>query len=76
MAIDLLRNGDSTMTEGLQPAIATLRRDISTMIRLVDACSAFQRGLALRMGGAPTNYDASGKTVGGGDTQQIHGVTG
>jgi hypothetical protein len=76
MAIDLLRKGDSAMTKGLQPAIASLRRDISTMIRLVDACSAFQRGLSVRMGGALPNYDASGKTVGAADTPPAHGVMG
>lgn len=75
-AIDLLRKGDAGMTRGLQPAIASLRRDISTMIRLVDACSAFRRGLALRTDGALTNYDASGNTVGAADTQPVHGVMG
>ena len=60
MAVDLLRNGDSTMTSGLQSAIASLRRDISMMLRVVDACSAFHRGMALRLGGALPAYDASG----------------
>jgi hypothetical protein len=76
MAIGLLRKGDSTMTSGLQPAIASLRRDISTMIRLVDACSAFHRGMSLRLGGALPAYDASGKTVGEPNTLPAHGVVG
>ena len=50
IAIDLLRNGDSSTTNELRPAIASLRRDISTMIRLVDACSAFHRGMSLAPG--------------------------
>ncbi|MGA3040329.1 MAG: hypothetical protein ABSF54_05990 [Bryobacteraceae bacterium] len=76
MAIDLLRNGDSTMTSGLQPAIASLRRDISTMIRLVDACSAFHRRTLLREVGALPPYDASGKTVGAPYVPPAGGVIG
>jgi hypothetical protein len=76
MAIDMLRNGDSTMTRNLQPAIAGLRRDISTLIRLVDACSAFHRGVALRHGSALPAYDSSGKAVGESDSWSAQGVLG
>lgn len=76
LAIDLLRSGDAKMTIGLQPAIVALRRDISTMIRLVDACSAFRRGISFRLGGTPPAYDASGKTVGEPEGVPAHGVTG
>jgi hypothetical protein len=76
MAIDLLRNGDLTVTGRLQPAIASLRRDISTMVRLVDACSAFNRGLTLRLGAALPPYDATGKTVGDVGADSVHGVVG
>jgi len=76
VAIDLLRNGDSTMATGLQPLISGLRRDISTMIRLVDACSAFRRGMALRHGVALSAYDASGKAVGEPVGLSAHGVVG
>ena len=40
--------------------LTTLQQDSQGMTRLVDACSAFQRGLALRLGHADPNYDASG----------------
>jgi hypothetical protein len=76
MAIDLLRNGDSTMARSPQPAIAGLRRDISTMIRLVDASSAFQRGRALRHGSALPAYDAAGKAVGEPHSWAAQGVVG
>ncbi len=74
-AIDLLREGDPSMNEGFQPAIENLRHDISSMIRLVDACSAFRRGMALRKGLALPAYDASGQTVSE-DSPAAHGVTG
>lgn len=77
IAIDLLRNGDSSTTNELRPAIASLRRDISTMIHLVDACSAFHRGMSLRRGGVvPPAYDASGKTIKEPDVLAAPGVLG
>lgn len=76
MAIDLLRKGDPAMSRGLQPAIANLRRDISTMIRLVNASAAFRRGLALRHGAALSAYDASGQVVGDPDALTPQGVLG
>jgi len=76
MAIDLLCNGDSSANRSLQPAIVSLRRDISTMIRLVDACSAFHRRTLLREVGALPPYDASGKTVGAPYVPPAGGVIG
>jgi hypothetical protein len=76
MAIDLLCNGDSSANRSLQPAIVSLRRDISTMVRLVDACSAFRRGISSGQGGALPVYDASGKTVREPDILPAHGVIG
>jgi len=76
LAIELLRNGDTTMANGLQPSIASLRRDISTMTRLVDACSAFHRGLSLRLGGALPAYDASGMPVKEPEIRPAHGLVG
>lgn len=76
VAIDLLRNGDSNMTMDLQPVIAKLRRDISTMIRLVDASAAFHRGISIRLGGPLPVYDASGKTVAEAGIPPAGGVTG
>lgn len=43
--------------------MAALRRDANRLVRLVDACSAFQRGLILRAGGAAQEYDASGEIL-------------
>ena len=76
MGIDLLRNGASTMTNDFQPMIVALRRDISMMVRLVDACSAFHRGLALRRGGVAPAYDATGRTIGDPGGLPPHGVIG
>ena len=46
---------------GARRALADLKRDAAGMTRVVDACSAFQREVALRMGKADPNYDASGQ---------------
>lgn len=42
-------------------ALADLKHDTVRMTRLVDACAAFQRNLALRLGHADPNYNASGQ---------------
>ena len=76
MAIDLLVSGTSIVTCDLQPKIASLRSDISSMIRLVDACSAFHRGLLLRGGGLTPAYDASGEIVTESENVPIPGVLG
>ena len=75
-AIDLLRAGVSDMTSDFQPSIVSLRRDISTMVRLVDACAAFHRGLSPRAAGIAPAYDASGQTVGEHDSVPAQGVLG
>ena len=62
-AVDLLSQGKAGAANGLQPAILGLRRDISAMSRLVDACAAIHRGLTLRVVGALPPYDASGQTA-------------
>ena len=74
MAIDLLRAGASVVVGDLQPKIVSLRSDITTMMRLVDACSAFQRGLALCEGGVAPAYDSSGKTVADGEAVSLPGL--
>jgi hypothetical protein len=54
--------GHAAIPAAARRELADLKRDVGTMIRVVDACSAFQRGLALRSGRADPNYDASGLT--------------
>lgn len=47
--------------KGLRPLAASLRRDVERLSRVVDACSAFRRGMAARLGDAGIAYDASGR---------------
>ena len=75
-AIDLLKQGNARGANGLQPAIRSLRRDISAMIRLVDACAAIHRGLTLRLVGALPPYDATGQTAGELQTVPEHALVG
>lgn len=63
-AIELLRCETSDVNQDFQPRIVSLRRDITSMISLVDACASFHRGLALRRGASTPVYNASGQTVG------------
>ena len=63
-AIHLLQHA-ATVPDGLPAVIAGLRCDISIMIRLVDACGAFHRGITLAGRGAGPSYDRSGQTMGG-----------
>jgi len=63
VAIELLSTEAAVISTELPPMIVSLRRDISNMIRLVDACSAFQRGWWLCRGEGTPPYDASGQTV-------------
>ncbi|HUO28981.1 MAG TPA: hypothetical protein VMU80_07180 [Bryobacteraceae bacterium] len=75
-AIDLLKQGNAGAANGLQPAIRALRRDISAMIRLVDACAAIHRGLTLRLVGALPPYDAAGRTAGVPEASPEHALVG
>jgi hypothetical protein len=45
----------------LWPLVVALKKDVDRMSRVVDACSAFQRGLAGRLGDPGVVYDASGR---------------
>ena len=63
-SIDLLRQGAFTVPGDLPAMIASLRRDISTMIRLVDACAAFDRAMSADGRAAGPSYDKSGQPVG------------
>jgi hypothetical protein len=44
----------------LRPLVDAVKRDVSRMTQVVDACSAFQNGLAVRLGGSAVAYDSSG----------------
>jgi len=46
--------------DGLDSTVRELKRDIVTLMRVVDAGSAFYRGLSLRLGSAAPSYTASG----------------
>jgi len=76
MAMDLLRNSASNIQHDFQPMVKFLRSDISSMIRLVDACVAFHRGLRLSRGGPAPAYDAAGNTVAEPETQRLSGLVG
>ena len=54
------RNGGVTPTDGLRTTLLAAQREIVQATRVVDACVAFHRGLAARMGAATPGYDAAG----------------
>ena len=47
----------------LRAEMAALRGDLTRITRVVDACSAFQNGLAVRLGARGVAYQPSGATV-------------
>jgi len=47
-------------SKDLRPLVAALRRDVARMTRVVDTCSAFYRGLTLRLGDMGVAYDHCG----------------
>jgi len=51
---------DASAANGLDSTARQLKRDIVTLMRVVDAGSAFYRGLALRLGSSAPSYTASG----------------
>jgi len=52
--------GASPVAEEGKRAISDLRGDIRRMLRLVDACDAFEQGLRLALGDAGREYGAAG----------------
>lgn len=62
-----LRGRTVKVTSELRSTLLSLRRDIQQATRVVDACEAFQRGLAARLGVTTTGYNADG----GLDTETI-----
>ena len=66
-AVDHLRNAARELERNphespreLRELAAVLRRDVSRVARVVDACTAFQNGLAVRIGAAGVAYQPSG----------------
>jgi len=57
----------------LRPLVAALRRDVARMARVVDVCSAFYRGLTVRLGDLGVSYDASGCLPETADAQAARG---
>jgi hypothetical protein len=61
-AADSVSAGPERLPAEARPVLADLKRNVTMMLRVVDACAAFQRGLALQRGQADPNYNASGLT--------------
>jgi len=75
-AIVLLAVKRATMAGELQASIASLRRDVRVMIRIVDAQATFRPGQACHRSGYQTSYDGSGKAVRNSDPATAGGVIG
>ncbi|HTQ57544.1 MAG TPA: hypothetical protein VMI94_23905 [Bryobacteraceae bacterium] len=75
-AIELLRKTTPRVDGDVSAMIAGLRSDISTMIRLVDACSGFHRRVSLHRSGGTPSYDASGRTIAESDPAVTRGLSG
>ena len=70
-AVDDLRSFESAVRLGQVPAtgelystILEIKQEIVQATRVVDACVAFHRGLAARMGESGPGYDADGRFAG------------
>jgi hypothetical protein len=55
-----VRSGDVAPTPELCSTILAVKQEVVQATRVVDACVAFHRGLAARIGGAPPVYNAEG----------------
>jgi hypothetical protein len=58
------RGGGVPATDELLRTLVAVKSEIVQATRLVDACVAFHRGLAMRMGDAAPGYDAAGHMAG------------
>ena len=70
-----VRNGSVPQTAAVWEQVKAAKQEIVRAARIVDACVAFQRGLAARIGGAPPVYDAAGRLAGesGETVAEMHG---
>jgi len=55
-----VRSGDIPSTPELYATILAVKQEVVQATRVVDACVAFHRGLAARIGDAPPVYNAEG----------------
>jgi hypothetical protein len=56
-----VRSGDVTPSAELQATVLQVKDEVVKATRVVDACVAFHRGLAARIGGAAPGYNAEGR---------------
>jgi hypothetical protein len=56
-----VRAGDVTPSDELRDTLIQVKREVAQATRVVDACVAFHRGLAARLGGATPGYNAEGR---------------
>ena len=59
-----VRHGDVFPSEELRASLREVRQDIVAATRLVDACVAFHRGMAARIGTTPVAYNGKGQIDG------------
>jgi hypothetical protein len=59
-----VREGAVPVSGGLCDTLLTIKQEIVQATRVVDACVAFHRGLAVRIGDAAPGYDAEGRSAG------------
>jgi len=59
-----LRSGEALPSPDLYRKLQETRQDIVRATRVVDACVAFHRGLAVRSGGAAAGYNSEGRLAG------------
>lgn len=66
---DRLRGVHAMGADDLYSLVSDLKRDIAHLMRVIDACSAFHRGLAVRLGDCVPTYDAAGRIAAGADLE-------
>jgi hypothetical protein len=69
-------SGVSSIAASMRLEITHLREDAGRLIRLVDASSAFQRGLRLCSGNAEPEYGVSGRVIHNGNIPVPGGLEG
>jgi hypothetical protein len=69
------RGGSITATGELHSTLVAVKQEIVQATRVVDACVAFHRGLAARLGDVGPGYDAAGHAAGEspGLEHEVHG---
>jgi len=62
---DRLRGTGAGVDRDLHSRVSGLKQDIVCLVRMIDTCSAFYRGLAVRLGDCAPAYTAAGEIVAG-----------